>query len=44
MSEVARNTPEKAAVDWRKLADKVFPADALRSAPTVNPLAVVSNP
>jgi hypothetical protein len=41
MSEATRFTPENDAVDWRDLADQIFPADALRTAPTVNPLAVV---
>jgi hypothetical protein len=41
MSEATRFTPENDAVDWRGLADQIFPADALRTAPTVNPLAVV---
>jgi hypothetical protein len=35
MSEVALY--ETATVDWRELADQVFPADALLSAPAVNP-------
>ena len=38
MSEVALSTPETVAVDWRELADKVFPADALLTAPAVNSL------
>jgi hypothetical protein len=41
MSEATRFTAENDAVDWRGLADQIFPADALRTAPTVNPLAVV---
>jgi hypothetical protein len=40
MSETTYNL-ENDAVDWRDLADQIFPADALRTAPTVNPLAVV---
>jgi len=35
MSEVALHTPETDAVDWRELADQVFPAEALRPAPAV---------
>jgi hypothetical protein len=31
MSKVALHTSEKDAVDWRELADRVFPADALRT-------------
>jgi hypothetical protein len=41
MSETVRHTPENDAVDWRALADQLFPADALRAAPPFNPLAVV---
>jgi hypothetical protein len=33
MSEVTRYAPEKNALDWRKLADVIFPADALQPAP-----------
>jgi hypothetical protein len=36
MSEVAVYAPETDAVDWRELADQVFPADALRTVPSVN--------
>jgi hypothetical protein len=35
MSEVALYTPETDAVDWRELADQVFPAEALRPTPPV---------
>jgi hypothetical protein len=35
MSEVAFYVPETDAVDWRELADQVFPAEALRPAPAV---------
>jgi hypothetical protein len=35
MSELTRYVPEKDVVDWRELADLVFPADALRPAPAV---------
>ena len=40
MFDVAVYTIENDAVDWRELADRVFPADALRTAPAVNPYAV----
>ena len=43
MSEATRYAPENDAVDWLDLADQLFPADALRTAPTFNPLAVVRN-
>jgi hypothetical protein len=36
-------TFENDSVDWRGLADQIFPADALRTAPTVNFLAVLAN-
>jgi hypothetical protein len=32
MSEATLYTPENGAIDWRALADEVFPADALRTA------------
>jgi hypothetical protein len=38
MFDVALYTPETDAVDWRELADEVFPAEALRSAPAINQL------
>jgi hypothetical protein len=41
MSETTRYNFENDAVDWRDLADQIFPADALRTAPTVHPLAAV---
>jgi hypothetical protein len=40
MSEAMPYTPETDAIDWRALADEVFPADALRTAPAFNPLAM----
>jgi len=44
MSEATRDTPENDAVDWHALADQLFPADALRTAPALfNPLALVRN-
>jgi hypothetical protein len=43
MSEATRYTPENDAVDWRGLADQIFPADVLRTAPAVNPLALLRN-
>ena len=42
MSETTRYTSENGAVDWRGLADEIFPVDALRTSPTVNFLAVLS--
>ena len=41
MSEAAPYTPENDAVDWHALADQVFPAEALRTAPAFNPLAMI---
>jgi hypothetical protein len=41
MSEAMHYTSENGAVDWLALADQLFPADALRTAPAVNPLVVV---
>jgi hypothetical protein len=43
MSEATRYAPENDAVDWRALADELFPADVLRAAPAFNPLAVLRN-
>jgi hypothetical protein len=43
MSEATRYTPENDAIDWRDLADKIFPVEALRTAPAVTPLTVLSN-
>jgi hypothetical protein len=43
MSEVTRYTPENDAVDWSALADRLFPAELLRTAPAFNPLAVLRN-
>lgn len=43
MSEETRHTSENDAVDWRGLADQIFPADALRTAPAAIFLAVVTN-
>ena len=40
MSEATRYIPENDAIDWRALADQLFPAEALRTTPTFNPLAV----
>jgi hypothetical protein len=42
MAEVALYTPKTAAVDWRELADEVFPADVLRAAPGLNPFSVAN--
>jgi hypothetical protein len=41
MFEATGYTPENDAVDWRGLADQIFPVDALPTASAVNPLAVV---
>jgi hypothetical protein len=41
MSEATRYVPENDAVDWRALADELFPADVLRAAPVFNPLAMI---
>jgi hypothetical protein len=41
MSEVMRYTPENDAVDWHALADQLFPAEVLRTAPALNPLLMV---
>jgi hypothetical protein len=43
MSEVTRFTPGTDAVDWRGLADQIFPAERLLTAPAFNPLAVLTN-
>ena len=43
MFETMHFIPENDAVDWRALADELFPADALRTAPAVNALLVVGN-
>jgi hypothetical protein len=43
MFEATRYTPENDAVDWRALADELFPAEALRTAPSVNPLVAVGH-
>jgi hypothetical protein len=40
MSEATRYTSENDAVDWRGLADQIFPADELRTVPAVNFFAV----
>jgi hypothetical protein len=37
----AATIPENDAVDWLALADQLFPADALRTAPAVNPQVFV---
>jgi hypothetical protein len=43
MSETTRHTPENHDVDWRSLADELFPAEALRTTPTVNPPGLLRN-
>jgi hypothetical protein len=41
MFEATRYIPENDAVDWHALADQLFPADALLTAPAFNPMAMV---
>lgn len=41
MSEIALYTPKTDAVDWRELADQAFPAEALWTAPAINPSVFV---
>jgi hypothetical protein len=41
MSEATLYTPENDAVDWSALADQLFPAEVLRTAPALNPLVMV---
>lgn len=41
MSEATHHAPENDAINWRALAELFFPAEALRTAPAFNPLAVV---
>jgi hypothetical protein len=43
VSEATRYTPENDAVDWSALADQLFPAEVLRTAPPFNPLEVLRN-
>jgi hypothetical protein len=43
MFDVAVYTIETDHVDWRELADRVFPADALHTAPALNPYAAFRN-
>jgi hypothetical protein len=43
MAEATRYTAENNAVDWLALADQLFPADALRPAPSIIPLALLRN-
>ena len=43
MSEATRDTPEGDAVDWSALADQLFPTEALRTAPAVNPYVLARN-
>jgi hypothetical protein len=40
MFEAARYIPENDAIDWHALADQLFPADALLTAPTFTQLTV----
>ena len=41
MFDATRYTYENDAVDWRGLADQIFPADTLRTARVVHPLALL---
>jgi hypothetical protein len=41
MFDVAVYATENDAVDWRELADQVFPADALLTGPPVNSLVFI---
>jgi len=41
MPKATHYSPENDAVDWHELADQLFPVEALRTAPAVNPLALV---
>ena len=36
MSEATWYTPDNDAIDWRALADQLFPAEVLLTAPAVN--------
>ena len=40
MFDATRYTTDNDAVDWGALADQLFPAEALVTAPAINPLAV----
>jgi hypothetical protein len=40
MSEAVHYIPDNDAIDWRALADQLFPAEALRTAPSVHPPTV----
>jgi hypothetical protein len=42
MFEATRYTPENEAIDWRDLADKIFPVEVLGTAAAFNPLGVPS--
>jgi hypothetical protein len=41
MFEATRYTTDNDAIDWRDLADEIFPVEVLRAAPVFNPLAMV---
>ena len=46
MSEAIPSRPSRSendTIDWRALADELFPADALRMAPAAYPLVMFSN-
>ena len=41
MPEAELHTPARIAVDWRELADQVFPIEALQMTPVVSPFLMV---
>jgi hypothetical protein len=43
MPDVTHYSPENDAVDWHALADQLFPAEALRTTPAVNPPGLSRN-
>jgi hypothetical protein len=43
MSETTHYIPENHSVDWRALADDLFPVDALKTAPAVNALVIAGS-
>jgi hypothetical protein len=43
MAKATLDTAPNDAVDWRALADQIFPAEPLRMVPVFNLLNVVSN-
>lgn len=43
MFKASLHTTQSDAVDWLALADQLFPADVLQTAPPALPVAVVAN-